>query len=134
MLKEFLFQHNNFGHSIKNIERDSGPITARRPILCTRIILCNAITRSHSQISQTPVIPTAMNSIASMTFQSRQESPIIDFKCEDCGREFSNRDSAILHRKQHNNEKTHFCTQCSKEFFKASCLQVNHKYVIVLLY
>ena len=46
------------------------------------------------------------------------------FQCEDCGREFTNRDSAILHRKQHNNERTHFCTECSKGFFKASCLQV----------
>merc|ERR1712025_1533371 len=44
-------------------------------------------------------------------------------KCEDCGREFSNRDSAILHRKQHNNERTHFCQDCGKGFFKASCLQ-----------
>ena len=44
-------------------------------------------------------------------------------QCEDCGREFSNRDSAILHRKQHNNERTHFCRDCGKGFFKASCLQ-----------
>ena len=44
-------------------------------------------------------------------------------KCEDCGREFTNRDSAILHRKQHNNERTHFCSDCGKGFFKASCLQ-----------
>ena len=45
-------------------------------------------------------------------------------KCEDCGREFTNRDSAILHRKQHNNERTHWCQDCGKGFFKASCLQV----------
>ena len=42
-------------------------------------------------------------------------------KCEECGREFTNRDSAILHRKKHNNERTHWC---GKGFFRASCLQV----------
>jgi len=26
-------------------------------------------------------------------------------------------------RKQHNNERTHFCNECGKGFFKASCLQ-----------
>ena len=46
-----------------------------------------------------------------------------NFQCEDCGRTFNNRDSAILHRKQHNNERTHFCKDCGKGFFKASCLQ-----------
>ena len=35
---------------------------------------------------------------------------------------FSNRDSIILHKKQHNQEKTHFCSICFKGFYKASCL------------
>ena len=35
---------------------------------------------------------------------------------------FSNRDSIILHQKQHRNERTHFCMVCDKGFFKSSCL------------
>ena len=35
---------------------------------------------------------------------------------------FTNRDSIILHKKQHNQEKTHFCSVCLKGFYKASCL------------
>ncbi len=35
---------------------------------------------------------------------------------------FNNRDSIILHRKQHTNSRTHFCVVCNKGFFKASCL------------
>ena len=56
------------------------------------------------------------------------------FKCEDCGREFTNRDSAILHRKQHNNERTHWCQDCGKGFFKASCLQVRRKRDLSMFY
>ena len=35
---------------------------------------------------------------------------------------FTNRDSIILHRKQHTNTRTHVCQVCDKGFFKASCL------------
>merc|ERR1712156_699400 len=55
-------------------------------------------------------------------------------KCEDCGREFSNRDSAILHRKQHNNVRSHTgekpfnCEFCSRGFSQVTTLK-NHKKV-----
>ena len=35
---------------------------------------------------------------------------------------FTNRDSIILHRKQHTKQKTHFCSICNKGFYKQSCL------------
>ncbi len=39
----------------------------------------------------------------------------------------------IFIRKQHNNEKTHICTECGKGFFKASCLSVSFTFFFLVV-
>ena len=50
------------------------------------------------------------------------------YNCDLCEKVFNNRDSIILHKKKyHTGNKSHWCTECGKGFYKSQSLKKHQR-------